>query len=539
MGFGRDFFGAATEALPLGAKIGVRGIEYAQKKKVDARYEKIFQMKLEDDKVNIFIKALAKETDPNATNNLIDQWRDQELSQREEEMTKGIMTFNSHQLKKFDEYNDIIKNASSGNGKNSFAEGAQAQMGRKALFRANKIEPPAEYAFWDKFFGVNDAALNEKNVLRIKNEGDIKAKAGALHIKGIAQGNLEAYMKTYTSDGSTAKAKKEAKSFIDSSVSAFRSASAGAGDERNTIDINLKELFKKYEIPLKGFTTGLKSAAILEEETAAAVDLYSRKQGAKGRQLSQDLVDVLAGNQFNVKPEDATPEQIDAAGKIVFNNKLQLEKEKFTELQLEKAKGKLSPNVVSQLVDPNGNRALLGLTLEEAILGEYVPVTSEDKKEAKQAKTVDAALNAIEKAITAVFKDTTRLNRYPIKVLQNSYSVFFLNEQGRAIRKYEALKESLMAGIGKAVGEGRFTDEDRDAVRKAFPRVFPVPDTKVLADELIKQLRDTVANMLARPRTAAGTGKGGSGQVEGFDVKTAKGLLGYVSTKKDKKKDEN
>ena len=264
---------------------------------------------------------------------------------------------------------------------------------------------------------------------------------------------------------------------------------------------------------------------------------------AKERKLSQDIVNVLAGSQFNVKPEDATPKQIDAASKIVFNKKLQLEKEKFTELQLEKAKGQLSPSVIARHVDPHGNRAKAGLTLEGAILGEYVPVTEADQKEARTAKTVDAALDSIEKRMLAVFKDTTALNRYPIKVLTNGYAVFALNEQGRNIRRYEAAKEVLLATIGRAVGEQKFTDDDAKRVRKGFAKVFPVPDTKELAIELMKDLRDTVAGMLARPRTTASTGKGGSGQVEGFDLTTSEGLLGFFETpvgkKKDKKKDKN
>ena len=264
---------------------------------------------------------------------------------------------------------------------------------------------------------------------------------------------------------------------------------------------------------------------------------------AKGRKLSQDIVNVLAGSQFNVKPEDATPKQIDAASKIVFSKKIQLEKEKFTELQLEKAKGQLSPSVIARLVDPHGNRAKAGLTLEGAILGEYVPVTEADQKEARTAKTVDAALDSIEKRMLAVFKDTTELNRYPIKVLTNGYGWYFLNEQGRNIRRYEAAKEVLLATIGRAVGEQRFTDEDAVRVRKGFARVFPVPDTKELAIELMKDLRDTVAGMLARPRTTASTGKGGSGQAEGFDLTTSEGLLGFFETpvgkKKDEEKDEN
>jgi len=260
---------------------------------------------------------------------------------------------------------------------------------------------------------------------------------------------------------------------------------------------------------------------------------------AKVRKLSQDLVDVLAGNQFKVKPEDATPEQIDAASKIVFNKKLQLEKEKFTALQLEKAKGQLSPNVIARLVDPHGNRAKAGLTLEGAILGEYVPVTEADQKEARTAKTVDAALDSIEKRMLAVFKDTTKLNRYPIKVLTNGYGWYFLNEQGRNIRRYEAAKEVLLATIGKAIGEDKFTDDDAKRIRKGFARVFPVPDTKELAIELMQDLRNTVAGMLARPRTTAGTGKGGSGEADGYDLTTADGLLGFVGKNKDKEKDEN
>jgi len=181
--------------------------------------------------------------------------------------------------------------------------------------------------------------------------------------------------------------------------------------------------------------------------------------------------------------------------------------------------------------------------LEGAILGEYVPVTEADQKEARTAKTVDAALDSIEKRMLAVFKDTTALNRYPIKVLTNGYAVFALNEQGRNIRRYEAAKEVLLATIGRAVGEEKFTDDDAKRVRKGFARVFPVPDTKELAIELMKDLRDTVAGMLARPRTTASTGKGGSGQVEGFDLTTSEGLLGFFETpvgkKKDEEKDEN
>jgi len=37
MGFGRDFFGAATAALPQGVKLGVQGIEYAREKEKDVR----------------------------------------------------------------------------------------------------------------------------------------------------------------------------------------------------------------------------------------------------------------------------------------------------------------------------------------------------------------------------------------------------------------------------------------------------------------------------------------------------------------------
>jgi len=37
MGFGRDFFGAATAALPQGVKLGIQGIEYAREKEKDAR----------------------------------------------------------------------------------------------------------------------------------------------------------------------------------------------------------------------------------------------------------------------------------------------------------------------------------------------------------------------------------------------------------------------------------------------------------------------------------------------------------------------
>ena len=37
MGFGRDFFGAATAALPQGVKLGIQGIEYAREKEKDVR----------------------------------------------------------------------------------------------------------------------------------------------------------------------------------------------------------------------------------------------------------------------------------------------------------------------------------------------------------------------------------------------------------------------------------------------------------------------------------------------------------------------
>ena len=58
---------------------------------------------------------------------------------------------------------------------------------------------------------------------------------------------------------------------------------------------------------------------------------------AKVRKLSQDIVNVLAGSKFNVSPEDATPEQIDAASIIVYNKKLQFEKDKRKNLTNDRA----------------------------------------------------------------------------------------------------------------------------------------------------------------------------------------------------------
>jgi|TARA_R100001530_G_scaffold131530_1_gene103266 hypothetical protein len=291
MGFGRDFFGAATKALPQGVQLGVQGIENARKRKEDARDEKIFQMKLEDDKVNIFIKALAKENDPNTTNNLIDQWRDQELSQREEEMTKGIMTFNSHQLKKFDEYNDIIKNASKGNGKNSFAEGAQAQMGRKALFRANKIEPPAEYTFWDRYFGLTDHVLNAKNVDRLKVAGEKAAREVFETNVNRIQSEIASFadfMKGKDLKNLTPSGQEAADAFTGSVESHARSflATIKDKDKREAV----MDLFKQTAGDFIDFEK-IKKKEVEEEAYAKA------KGTASGKLTSQTQADIIKAQQ--------------------------------------------------------------------------------------------------------------------------------------------------------------------------------------------------------------------------------------------------
>jgi len=211
MGFGRDFFGAATAALPQGVQLGIYGIENARKRKEDAREEKIFQMKLDDDKVNIFTKAIAKETNPTMVNKLIAEFRwNQKLSPRVEAMTKNIIMFNKAQLTQLDEYNDIIKEVSLGKkgSTKTKEDGELAHMGRKALYRANNIEPPLEYIWWDRFFGLDDKTMVAMNVA----EDARKFKADTIQAgrvqANLAFTNLNSFLKLYADAVKSDKQKK-------------------------------------------------------------------------------------------------------------------------------------------------------------------------------------------------------------------------------------------------------------------------------------------------------------------------------------------
>ena len=328
MGFGSNFFGAATAALPLGAKIGVRGIEIAQKqkeddranliakeklgllKKVDKRQAKLLQMKIEDDKLNNLTKSLARTSDPRERNNLIFQFRHTNAdNERMSAATQVFDEFSIEQIKKLDGFNKIIE--LSKKGLKTHEEGAQAHMDRKALYIANSQDYPVEYIEYDRHFGLNDPVLNERNRTRQKADFKEGQKKAGMAQANLAFTNLNSFLKLYADDVKSDKQKKSKKSLrgtkgtwiqelkarerdarVDKAIFQYRDGMKKSEQSSEIADRAIRGAFDKYGVDISKFhASGLASLETIKAESAAKRQPVStmeqiREKKAKGIALT-------------------------------------------------------------------------------------------------------------------------------------------------------------------------------------------------------------------------------------------------------------
>ena len=302
MGFGRDFFGAATAALPQGVQLGVRGIEYAQKqkeddranliakeklgllKKVDKRQAKLLQMKIEDDKLNNLTKSLAKTSDPRERNNLIFQFRHTNAdNERMSAATQVFDEFSIEQIKKLDGFNKIIELSKKGLKKHE--EGAQAHMDRKALYTANSQDYPVEYIEYDRYFGLNDPVLNARNIAKqtadFKEDQKEAGRAQAALALGTLSVNLQ-HLKSVVNPKKSLASKKTLhmidlgakpdadRAAIINAISKFRDGMRKSEQSSEAADTVLREVFNKFGVNIGEFpSAGVASYGTLEKTAEA------------------------------------------------------------------------------------------------------------------------------------------------------------------------------------------------------------------------------------------------------------------------------
>jgi len=299
MGFGSNFFGAATAALPQGVQLGIQGVALKRQKRQD-------QLREEKDTMDLFLKQWkTAENDPLLQDTMLEDFTIK-YGTEEGNLQSFARTFQgmgADKRKMYIDNNKIINDAIAGKGATTKAQGLAANNANKAIIRSLGRVVPTDMRHIDKQLGGSDAALTRREK---QEDADRRFKFYENQSKVLEQQVQETKLLLEKSDN------QEGRDFLETSIGRLKSLLQNM--YANGMGFNNEFIESKFKI----------------------LGIGEKKQ-PKERTLSQSIVNVLAGSKFNVRPEEATPEQIDAASIIVYNKKLQFEKDKRKNLTNDRA----------------------------------------------------------------------------------------------------------------------------------------------------------------------------------------------------------
>jgi len=299
MGFGSNFFGAATAALPQGVQLGIQGVALKRQKRQD-------QLREEKDTMDLFLKQWkTAENDPLLQDTMLEDFTIKHGTEEGnlQSFARTFQGMGADKRKMYINNNNTINDALAGKGTTTKAQGLAANNANKAIIRSLGRVVPTDMRHIDRQLGGSDADLTRREK---QEDSDRRFKFYENQSKVLEKQVQETKLLLEKSDN------QEGRDFLETSIG------------------RLKSLLQNMYANGMGFTNEF------IESKFEILGIGEKKQ-PKERKLSQSIVDVLAGNEFNVRPEEATPKQIDAASIIVFNKKLQFEKDKRKNLTNDRA----------------------------------------------------------------------------------------------------------------------------------------------------------------------------------------------------------
>jgi len=158
MGFGSNFFGAATAALPQGVQLGIQGVALKRQKRQD-------QLREEKDTMDLFLKQWkTAENDPLLQDTMLEDFTIK-YGTEEGNLQSFARTFQgmgADKRKMYIDNNKIINDAIAGKGATTKAQGLAANNANKAIIRSLGRVVPTDMRHIDRQLGGSDEDLTRR-----------------------------------------------------------------------------------------------------------------------------------------------------------------------------------------------------------------------------------------------------------------------------------------------------------------------------------------------------------------------------------------
>ena len=158
MGFGSNFFGAATAALPQGVQLGIQGVALKRQKRQD-------QLREEKDTMDLFLKQWkTAENDPLLQDTMLEDFTIKHGTEEGnlQSFARTFQGMGADKRKMYIDNNKIINDAIAGKGATTKAQGLAANNANKAIIRSLGRVVPTDMRHIDKQLGGSDAALTRR-----------------------------------------------------------------------------------------------------------------------------------------------------------------------------------------------------------------------------------------------------------------------------------------------------------------------------------------------------------------------------------------